>query len=703
MNRAVVIRTTAGVCRYLSEIVGDAPRLVVGHDARRGSAVFAQDVAAVATAAGAVVSVLPEALPTPVLGFAIRRLGADAAIMITASHNPADDNGYKVYLGGRASDEPGRGVQIVPPADEGIAAAIALSPPADEVPRADHGWALLGGDIVAEYVAAVADGDQTGPADEATPPEGADDRGPVGAGPQRAAIKIVLTPLHGVGGRICLAALNTAGFTNVTLVPEQADPDPGFPTVEFPNPEEPGALDLATALARRIGADLVIATDPDADRCSAAIPDPDDPSGYRQLTGDEIGGLLGEQAARRTVREHVTPEQRPAPVLASSIVSSRLLERIASAYQLSHRITLTGFKWIARSPGLVFGYEEANGYCCDPDVVRDKDGISAAARLAALVAQLKSEGRTLADELDDQARRYGLYATKQTSFRVDDLSKIRAAMRRLRHHSPTHLAGHPVICSIDLLHSDKRTGAVEELPDDVAALPPTDALIFINAANERVVVRPSGTEPKLKCYLETVTEVPPGAPVPRADADHRLELLAADITDILALDRPDRDDDSDADRSVPSDTELLDLARTAAARAYVPYSRFPVGAAVLTASGRAVLGCNVENASFGLTTCAEHAAITHMVVTSHADLGSADQQIVTVAVVGQRTAPCLPCGACRQVLMEFGCRTVVVEEDGRPVRHELSDLLQHAFGPDTLSPHQTRRDPTRRAVEHRRG
>ncbi|UNX54190.1 phospho-sugar mutase [Georgenia sp. TF02-10] len=496
MNRAVVIRAAAGLAAFLAEQVGPDFSVVIGYDARHGSADFAVDTAAVVTATGGRARLLPAPLPTPVLAFAVRHLGADAGVMVTASHNPPQDNGYKVYLGGRAVTGSGQGAQIVPPYDEQIAAHIAAVGPAAAVQRAADGWEVLGPQVREAYLQRVAS---------------------LVPGEHSRALRIVLTPMHGVGGATAVEALRRAGFTDVVVVPEQAEPDPDFPTVAFPNPEEPGALDLALRLARRVRADLVIANDPDADRCSAAVPDPAADGGWRQLTGDEIGSLLGEQTAAAAA---LTGRG----VLASSVVSSQLLARIAQSHGLAHRTTLTGFKWIARTEGLVFGYEEAIGFCVDPTAVRDKDGISAAVRLAYLGAQLTDTGRTFLDALDDLARRHGLHHTSQLAVRVTDLGLIADAMARLRQSPPTALAGSPVTARTDLAEGS-------------ADLPPTDGLLYLTAAGDRVIVRPSGTEPKLKCYLEVVLPVADGGDVAaarRAAAD-RMTRLRADVSAAIGM------------------------------------------------------------------------------------------------------------------------------------------------------------------------
>ncbi|MBB5788304.1 phospho-sugar mutase [Jiangella mangrovi] len=495
MNRAVVIRAAAGLAAYLrdtrSPANGSRHRVVIGFDARYRSYDFAVDTAAVMTAAGIEALVMPRTLPTPVLAFAVRHLAADAGVMVTASHNPPQDNGYKVYLGG-----PDGGSQIVDPADVQIAARIDAVPSVASVPRAESGWAEIGEEVVTAYLTAAAEvAEEGGPRD----------------------LRIVHTSLHGVGGVTVGEALIRARFTDVHAVAEQAEPDPDFPTVDFPNPEEAGAIDLALALAERVGADIVIANDPDADRCAVALPvRASDGDGWKMLHGDEVGALLGSHLAGRGARG----------VLANSIVSSRLLGRIAAAHGLEHSETLTGFKWISRVPGLAYGYEEALGYCVDPESVRDKDGISAAVLVAELAALTKAAGRTLWDVLDDLAVAHGLHATDQLSVRVDDLSLIGAAMARLRSAPPSSLGGSAVEVADDLLAGD-------------GGLPPTDGLRYLTADSTRVVVRPSGTEPKLKCYLEVVVPVDgdagAGVSAARTVARERLAAVRADVAAALGL------------------------------------------------------------------------------------------------------------------------------------------------------------------------
>ncbi|MBZ9640037.1 phospho-sugar mutase [Streptomyces sp. PSKA30] len=477
MNRTVVIRAAAGLAAYLKKQGHTAGLVVIGYDARHKSEDFARDTAAVITGAGLRAAVLPRPLPTPVLAFAIRHLGAVAGVEVTASHNPPRDNGYKVYLGD--------GSQIVPPADTEIAAEIAAVRSLHDVPRPTAGWETLDDGVLDAYLART---------DAVLAP-----------GSPRTA-RTVYTAMHGVGKDTLLAAFARAGFPEPVLVAEQADPDPDFPTVAFPNPEEPGAMDLAFAKARETEPDLIIANDPDADRCAAAVQDGAD---WRMLRGDEVGALLAAHLVSRGVQG----------TFAESIVSSSLLGRIAEKAGLPYEETLTGFKWIARVEGLRYGYEEALGYCVDPDGVRDKDGITAALLITELASQLKAENRTLLDLLDDLAVEHGLHATDQLSVRVEDLSVIANAMRRLREQPPTHLAGLAITKAEDLTQGTEK-------------LPPTDGLRY-TLDGARVIVRPSGTEPKLKCYLEVVVPVATHAGLPAARAK-AAELLAAIKRDLSA-------------------------------------------------------------------------------------------------------------------------------------------------------------------------
>jgi len=491
MNRSVVIRAAAGLTAYLKE-TSPQPLVVIGLDARHNSDVFAEDTVAVVVAAGGRAMLLPRPLPTPVLAFAIRHLGADAGVMVTASHNPAQDNGYKVYLGD--------GSQIVPPSDAQIAAHIAEVELVADVPRATSGWTTLNDDVLDAYLDAAA---------AVVVPGGARE------------LSVVHTSLHGVGSDVIVAAFARAGFSAPIVVPSQAEPNPEFPTVVFPNPEEPGAIDAALALAARERADLVLANDPDADRCAVAVPDPAattpaNPSGWRMLRGDEVGSLLGAHILARGVGAD--------DVFANSIVSSRLLAAMAAGAGIRHQETLTGFKWISRVVGLRYGYEEALGYCVDPHQVRDKDGVSAALMLAEMSAGLRTQDRSLLDVLDDLAVTHGVHATDSFAVRVDDLSLIGALMSRLRKQRPTDVGGVPV-------------ALIEDLAEGSEQLPPTDGLRYHLADDSRVIVRPSGTEPKLKVYLEVIVPVEAATDLAaaRAEAAARLERVGASLREMTAL------------------------------------------------------------------------------------------------------------------------------------------------------------------------
>lgn len=505
MNRAVVIRAAAGLTAFLKERLPEGFTVVIGHDARHGSRQFAEDTAAVVQAAGGRALLFDHALPTPLTAFAVRRFNADAGVVVTASHNPPRDNGYKVYLGGRIIDDAGQGAQIVTPYDGLILEKILEVPSVASVPRAENGWETLGDQVVQEYIERLTQIVPAGPRD----------------------LKIVLTSMHGVGGETALRALDACGFRDVTVVAEQHQPDPNFPTVAFPNPEEPGALDLAIALARDIGADLILANDPDADRSSAAIPDPTTLTGWRQLTGDEVGSLLGDQTAREvtsgTSKEGSGADAPNGPALANSIVSSRLLSKIAAAHGLHHEFTLTGFKWISRVPGLVFGYEEAIGFCVDPQYVRDKDGISASTKLAALAADLKERGLSLQDRLDELAVAFGLHATAPLTIRVEDLDLIAKGMQNLRRNGVKTIAGAKVVKTVDLAVGS---------PD----LPPTDGLLYVTDRDDRVVVRPSGTEPKLKCYIEVIeSTTADDLAKARKRASERLDAIRGDMRTAMGI------------------------------------------------------------------------------------------------------------------------------------------------------------------------
>lgn len=505
MNRVVVRRAAAGFAAFLTAAVAQAspgtrPRAVVGYDARHNSDIFAAETAAILTAAGIETFLMPAALPTPLLAYAVRALDCDGGVMVTASHNPPQDNGYKVYLGRHAVEESGRGAQIVAPYDALIAAKIDAVESLESIALAAEGWTVLDASVTAGYEAAVA----------------------ALALPARfpaRELKIVLTPMHGVGGETAVAVLHAAGFADVTLVTEQAEPDPDFPTVNFPNPEEPGALDLALETAARVGADIVIANDPDADRAAVAGKDPDTGT-WRMLRGDEVGVLLGAHVVARLD----AGDETPSGVFANSIVSSRLLSRIASAAGFAHEETLTGFKWIARVPGLLYGYEEALGYCVAPSLVRDKDGISAAVLIAELAAAAKADGKTIFETLDELYLVHGLHASDQLSIRVADLGLLDAMMNRLRVSPPDSFGGSAVETVTDLAEGSEH-------------LPPTDGLLYLTKDRSRVIIRPSGTEPKLKCYLEVIRGVESAAGLPEARREARAALdgVLADVREALGL------------------------------------------------------------------------------------------------------------------------------------------------------------------------
>jgi phosphomannomutase len=482
MNLAVVLRTTWAVAQVLKERDHAGSRIVVGGDARHRSEEFALAAAEVLAAEGFMVTLLFAAVPTPVVAFGARHLGASAGIQITASHNPPSDNGYKVYFDS--------GVQIVPPADREIEAMILKAPHADQISRAPVGTSGL--DLIQRYVDRVSHLRHT-----------------------HGSTRLAFTAMHGVGGEYALDAFVRAGFSDVQVVESQFAPDPDFPTVPFPNPEEPGAADELLKLATDAEADVAIALDPDADRCAVGIPTPD---GWRMLSGDETGWLLGDyilsQIDPGEVSEHT--------VVASSVVSSRMLSRIAAAHGARHVETLTGFKWLSRAdaelPGctLVYAYEEAIGYCVDPSAVRDKDGISTAVLFCDLLVALREQGRTVLDALDDLARLHGVHTTTAVSRPVAGADEAAEVMTRLRSKAPSKLCGFEVTMT------------------DLAAAQPyerrTDAVILEGGDGDtavRVAVRPSGTEPKVKSYIEVRRRCVDGdLATARAEAGHLAEELA---------------------------------------------------------------------------------------------------------------------------------------------------------------------------------
>jgi phosphomannomutase len=455
MNRAVVGRTAAGLVAYMKE--RGMSRVVIGRDARYGSEDFTEESAEIFSGAGFEVFVLPRPLPTPVLAFATHDLKCDVGVMVTASHNPPQDNGYKVYIGPTADGIDYAASQIINPTDGFIAKDIAAVKSLAQQPRGNK-WTVLDDAVLDKYVARTAL-----------------------LAPRPGALKIVYTAMHGVGTETLEKAFAKAGFPNLILVSEQAQPDPDFPTVAFPNPEEPGAIDLALAKAREVGADLVIANDPDADRCAAAVNDPN--IGWRMLRGDELGVIFGEWIAR----------SHPSGSFGNSIVSSSALRKIAAHYVIDFKEVLTGFKWLAKIEDLAFGYEEAIGYAVDSETVNDKDGISAALFLAQIATDLKAQSKTLVDLLNEVWERHGFHGTEQISIRVSDMSRITELLAGLRKNPPSQIAG-------------RKVDSIDDLAAPKDGLPPTDGLRIWLAGGIRIIIRPSGTEAKMKCYIEVITK-----------------------------------------------------------------------------------------------------------------------------------------------------------------------------------------------------
>lgn len=528
MNRLVVRQTAEGLLRYATEqlhagsLFGDH-RIVIGYDARHQSDAFAFDTAEIFSAAGWTVHLFDRPGPTPLLARQVVVQDADIGVMVTASHNPPRDNGYKVYLGGRLSrflepDELGVGAQIVSPVDEQIAATIAEQVQADFInshPRAerDPQGAAPEAPAGVELI-----GDQARAAYQRETLELLDTT----AYPHRD-LTVVYTAMHGVGGEPVVGLLEAAGFTRVLPVVEQFSPDPDFPTADFPNPEEAGALDLALQTAQEQQADVVLANDPDADRLSAAVYD-GAAGAWRQLTGDEMGALLGAHIIARGPLREAEESQGPAlgPVFGNSVVSSRLLGALCQRRGVNHEETLTGFKWLARVPALSFGYEEAIGFSVDPLHVRDKDGISAALIMCELLADLKAKGRTALDVLDDITAEAGVHLTSQITVKAADLSQLGTVTAALRAHPPTELAGSAVSESFDLIH--------DPLPgQEFSKAKSIDVLIYLTASGDRVIVRPSGTEPKVKCYIEVVSTPESASPDHIAAARHCAETRMADL------------------------------------------------------------------------------------------------------------------------------------------------------------------------------
>ena len=485
MNRVLVAQAAAGFASYLRERAeGGTPTVVIGYDGRRNSRVFATDSAELFAGAGLRAIILPRLLPTPVLAFAVRHLGADAGVMVTASHNPPNDNGYKVYLGG--ADQ---GSQIVSPADAEIAALIQRIADAGDVtalPRSTS-YETAGEEVVEAYVTATAS---------------------VAPAPASASgLRWVYTAMHGVGWETVSRIVRAAGYPQPMVVGEQLEPDATFRTVSFPNPEEPGAMDLSFAKARRVQADFILANDPDADRLAVAIPDADAENGWRRLSGNEVGLLLGARAARAAAGT-------PGASLACSLVSSPGLGAIAAHHGLDFHETLTGFKWISRAPGIVFGFEEALGYLVNPGTVRDKDGISAVVAILGLAAEARDRGTDLAGLLSELGDTYGHYSSGQVSVRVDDLSVIGKVMSSLRASAPTGFGSQAVSSADDLLR------AAEGQPSG-------DVLRYRLADGSRIIVRPSGTEPKLKVYIDAAGES-------AAQAAERVHELESAVRALLA-------------------------------------------------------------------------------------------------------------------------------------------------------------------------
>ena len=490
MNRVLVGQAAAGFAAWLLAR-GGRQSVVIGYDGRTNSDVFARDTAELMAGAGVQVTLLPRALPTPVLAFAVRHLAASAGVMVTASHNPAADNGYKVYLGGLDN-----GAQIVSPVDAEIEASILAVAPVNELPRSNE-YLTAGEDVLAAYVA------KTAALRTTTAP----------------ALRFVYTAMHGVGWETAQAVFAAAGLGNPDVVAEQIEPDATFPTVAFPNPEEEGALDLSFALARTVKADLIVANDPDADRLAIAIPT-DDTDGWRRLSGNEVGSLLGWRAAVRLENEDASATGSASRrTLAASLVSSPALAEIARKYNLDYVETLTGFKWISRAGGLAYGYEEALGYVVDPAKIRDKDGISAAVDFLSLAAELRAEGSSIPEHQRAFDERFGAYASAQISIRVTDLTAISSMMASLRKNPPSAI-GESSVSSID------------DFRDGFGSFPPSDILRMWIGDTARVIIRPSGTEPKLKAYIDAWSRS--GSAVERRTAaDAQVAQLERDLRVML--------------------------------------------------------------------------------------------------------------------------------------------------------------------------
>ena len=474
MNRVLVAQAAGGLAEYLKGYDKE-PSIVIGYDGRKNSDVFARDTAEIMAGAGIKAYLLPRKLPTPVLAYAIQYFDTTAGVMVTASHNPPEDNGYKVYLG-----KANGGGQIVSPADKEIAALIdkvAAGNVAD-LPRSQN-FTVLSDEIVDAYIAKTA----------SLAKEPACD------------INYVYTAMHGVGYEVLSKTLAKAGLPQPHIVAEQVWPDGTFPTVNFPNPEEKGALDLAIEVAKKHNAEFIIANDPDADRLAVALPDA--AGNWKPLHGNVIGCYLGWYLAKQY---HA---QGKKGVLACSLVSSPALAEIAKKYGFDSEETLTGFKYIGKVNGLLFGFEEALGYLVDPDKVRDKDGISAAIVFLDLVRSLKKEGKTLADYAADFTKEFGAYVSGQISIRVSDLSEIGKLMSALRHNPPAEVGSFKVATFLDHTKTDRQS----------------DILVFVLENGSRLIARPSGTEPKIKFYLDARGTDPKNADEVLAQFDESVRIL----------------------------------------------------------------------------------------------------------------------------------------------------------------------------------
>ena len=476
MNRVLVSQAAGGLAEYLKNYDKE-PSIVIGYDGRKNSDVFARDTAEIMAGAGVKAYLLPRKLPTPVLAYAIQYFDTTAGVMVTASHNPPEDNGYKVYLG-----KANGGGQIVSPADKDIAALIdkVAAGNIQDLPRSDN-YVVLNDEVVDAYIAKNA----------SLAKEPACD------------INYVYTAMHGVGYEVLSKTLAKAGLPQPHVVADQVWPDGTFPTVNFPNPEEKGALDLAIKVAKEKNAEFIIANDPDADRLAVAVPDAQ--GNWKSLHGNVVGCFLGWYLAKQYQGKQGT--------LACSLVSSPALAEIAKKYGFQSEETLTGFKYIGKVSGLLFGFEEALGSLVDPDKVRDKDGISAAIVFLDLVRNLKKQGKTLADYADEFTKEFGAYVSGQISIRVSDLSEIGKLMTALRHNPPAEIAGVKVAQFIDHTKTDRQS----------------DILVFNLENGGRLIARPSGTEPKIKFYLDARGKDP-------KDADRVLAEFDEGVRHILRQD-----------------------------------------------------------------------------------------------------------------------------------------------------------------------